>query len=59
MQKLLYRRQSVAERLDISVREVDRLLAAKQLTSLKIGKRRLVSEDAICDFIRKRERASR
>jgi excisionase family DNA binding protein len=57
--KLLHRRERVAEMLDISLREVDRLLATKQLASLKIGKRRLVSENAIQAFVRKREVAAR
>jgi excisionase family DNA binding protein len=58
-EQVLYRREKVAERFGISVREVDRLLANKELRSLKIGKRRLVSEEAILSFIRRREAAER
>jgi excisionase family DNA binding protein len=51
----LYRREQVAEKLGISLRAADELILTKQLPSLKIGKRRLVSETALLTFIRKRE----
>jgi excisionase family DNA binding protein len=53
---LLYGRLQAAARLNVSVRTLDDLLATKQLRSVKIGKRRLVSEDAIQAFIRKSEK---
>jgi excisionase family DNA binding protein len=51
----LYRREKVAEKLGISLRAADELILTGQLPSLKIGKRRLVSETALAAFIRKRE----
>lgn len=56
---LLHGRQVAALRLGISLRSLDELLATRQLASVKIGKRRLVSEDAILKFISRAERASR
>jgi len=53
---LLYARLQAAARLGVSVRTLDELLATNQLRSVKIGKRRLVSEEAILDFIRKAEK---
>lgn len=56
---LLHKRQAAAIRLNISLRTLDELLATKELPSVKIGKRRLVSEEAIQAFIRKAERSKR
>ncbi|HKD49400.1 MAG TPA: excisionase family DNA-binding protein [Candidatus Acidoferrum sp.] len=53
---LLYRREIAAMRLGVSLRTLDELLARKELASVKVGKRRLVSEDAILAFIKKREK---
>jgi excisionase family DNA binding protein len=53
---LLHRREIAALRLGVSLRLLDQLLATRQLASVKIGKRRLVSEQAIQDFIRKAEK---
>jgi len=55
----LRRREEGARMLGISLRAFDELLATRQIASLKIGKRRLVSENAIATFIRKREVAAR
>jgi hypothetical protein len=55
----LYGRTRLPEKLGISQRAVDELLATKQIASLKIGKRRLVTEEAIARFIRQREAAAR
>jgi len=54
----LHRREKVAEKLGISLRAADELIATKKLPSLKIGKRRLVSEEAIARFIRQQEAAA-
>jgi excisionase family DNA binding protein len=54
---LLHRRINAAQRLSISVRLLDSLLAQRELKSVKVGRRRLVSEEAIQDFIRKREKS--
>jgi excisionase family DNA binding protein len=54
---LLHRRPDAARRLGISVRLLDSLLAEHQLRSVKCGRRRLVSEAALQEFIRKREKS--
>lgn len=56
---LLHRREIAALRMGISLRMLDELIATKELSSVKIGKRRLVSEEAIQNFIRKAERSKR
>ena len=56
---LLYGRQQAAARLGVSVRTMDELILSRQIGSVKIGKRRLVSEDAIQLFIKKSEKAAR
>jgi len=53
---LLHRREIAALRLGVSLRLLDELLATRQLASVKIGKRRLISEAAIQDFIRRAEK---
>jgi excisionase family DNA binding protein len=55
----LHRREEAAKLLAISLRGLDELVATKQLASLKIGKRRLISENAIHGFIRRQENAAR
>ena len=52
---LLMKREIAALKLGISLRTLDALIAARQIKSVKIGKRRLVSEASIADFIRKAE----
>lgn len=52
-------RQEGAKRLNVSVRKFDELLATKQILSFKIGKRRLVTEAALENFVRKQERAAK
>jgi excisionase family DNA binding protein len=54
---LLHRREIAALRLGVSLRLLDELLATKQLVSVKIGKRRLVSEEAIQAFFRRAEKS--
>jgi len=52
---LLLKRELAAMRLGISLRTLDGLIAERQIKSIKIGKRRLVSESSIQDFIRRAE----
>lgn len=52
-------RNAAAQRLGVSVRCLDELLATKQLASVKIGKRRLVRPEAIEKLIARKERESR
>jgi len=54
-EQTLHRIEKVAERFGISVRQVYRLVDSKELGSLKIGKRRLVSEESISKFIKRKE----
>ena len=56
---LLHRREIAALRMGIGLRTLDELLATKQLASVKIGKRRLISEEAIQRFIAKAEKSGR
>jgi excisionase family DNA binding protein len=54
----VYRRQQAADHLGISLRALDDLVALKKIPSFKIGKRRLISADALSAFIRKAEAAA-
>lgn len=54
----LNERPAVAERLCISLRKLDQLIAEGEIRSLKIGKRRLVSEDSVAAFIKRQEKAT-
>jgi excisionase family DNA binding protein len=54
---LLHRRTNAAQRLGISVRLLDFLLAERALKSVKVGRRRLVSEEAIQNYIKSREKS--
>ncbi len=56
---LLHKREVAAQRLGVSLRTLDDLIATKQLLSVKIRKRRLISEEAIQKFIRKAEKEDR
>jgi excisionase family DNA binding protein len=51
-------REEFARRLGVSLRTADALILSKQIKSLKVGKKRLVTEDALAEFIRKREAAA-
>jgi excisionase family DNA binding protein len=55
---LLHPRPDAARRLGISIRLLDTLLAERHLRSVKCGRRRLVSEQSLQDYIRKQERAN-
>lgn len=56
---ILFKREHAAMRLGISLRTLDELIATKQIASVKIRKRRLVTEEAIHNFIRKAEKSNR
>lgn len=51
-------RQKVAQRLDVSLRTVDGLVKSRALRSMTIGKKRLISEASLLDFVRRREAAA-
>ncbi len=56
---LVHRRENAAARLQISLRTLDELIATKEIDSAKIRGRRVVSEEAIQRYIRKREKSGR
>jgi excisionase family DNA binding protein len=59
VQPIYYRRRQAAQRLNVSLRQIDILVSTKKLRTVKIGKRRLISEDAIQAFASKLERNSK
>jgi excisionase family DNA binding protein len=50
-----YNVETTAKTLNISRRHLHRLIAGREIASLKIGRRRLVTPAAVHDFIRRRE----
>lgn len=48
----LYTVEEIAERLRIGVRTVERYISTGELPSLKVGRRRLVSHEALEQFVR-------
>ena len=55
----LLTREQVAQRLNVSLRTADALILSRQIASLKIGKKRLVSETALADFIKRQEKSAK
>jgi len=53
-----YRAPEAATKLGISEREVKRRIANGELGSIKVGRARLVTQDAIADFLARRRRAA-
>ncbi len=51
-------RETVAQRLGVSLRTADALILSRQIKSFKVGKKRLVTEKALAEFIQKREAAA-
>jgi excisionase family DNA binding protein len=51
--KLLYSREEAAEMLNIGIRTLDRLIAEKELPVRRIGRRVLITRDALEKFTRK------
>jgi excisionase family DNA binding protein len=54
---LLHHRKNAAVRIGISVRLLDRLLAERVLKSVRVGRRRLISESALQSYIKAQERS--
>lgn len=52
-------RQKVAQRLDVSLRTIDGLVKSRALRSMTIGKKRLISEASLREFVRRREAAAK
>jgi excisionase family DNA binding protein len=51
----LYSRPEAAEKLRLSLRMLDELITTREIASLRVGKRRLISEKSLSEFIKKRE----
>jgi excisionase family DNA binding protein len=51
-------REEVARRLGVSQRKADMLILGGQIRSFKVGKKRLVTEAALSEFIEQREAVS-
>jgi excisionase family DNA binding protein len=51
-----YSREGAAGRLGVCLRTLDELLLTGKIASIKIGRRRVVTEDAIQDFLRRNEK---
>lgn len=49
-------REGVAQRLNVSQRTADMLILSGQIKSFKVGKKRLVTEQALAAFITKQEK---
>lgn len=58
MSELLTVRE-VADRLRIGIRTVEKAIATGELPSIKIGRRRLVTEDGLAQFVRLAARRGR
>jgi len=56
---LLHGRMTGAARLGVSLRTFDELLATKQIRSLRVGRRRMVTEESLREFIKKAEKSER
>lgn len=54
--KLLYNRSEAAKMLSISLRTLDTLLASKQLAARRIGKRVLITNQSLLNFVRRDHR---
>lgn len=51
--QVLLTRREAAQKLRISLFTLDKLISSHKLPSITIGKKRLISQDQINDFIRK------
>lgn len=56
--RLLYDKPAAAEQLSVSERTVDRLIRDGVLSSVIVGRRRLVPHDALTDYIERLRKAS-
>lgn len=57
MRRLLYTTHGAAEQLSISERQVRILITDGELDVVRIGRRRLVSHDALADYVERLKRA--
>lgn len=56
--RLLYDIPTAAEQLSVSARVLERLIADGEVDSVKLGRRRLVSDDALRAYIKRLEAQS-
>lgn len=54
MDRLLYSKRNAAELLSVSLRKLDSLIATNQIQTMRIGKRVLISREALENFVGKR-----
>lgn len=52
----LHPRPEGARKLGVSVRTIDYLISQKELRAVRIGRRVLVSENALADYIQRQEK---
>lgn len=55
--RVLYTTIDAAAQLSVSPRTVERLIRDGELTSVKLGRRRLVPHTALTDYVQRLERA--
>jgi excisionase family DNA binding protein len=53
MDKLLFSKKEAAELLGISLRTVENLITRKELTSRRIGRRRMIPASTLAQFVRR------
>jgi excisionase family DNA binding protein len=58
MERLLYAIPDAADKLSVSSRVLERLIADGEVETVKIGRRRLVPSEALADYIERLKRAS-
>lgn len=58
MNRLLHAIPDAADRLSVSSRVLERLIADGEIETVKIGRRRLVPDEALVDYIERLKRAS-
>lgn len=54
----LYPKSDAAEQLGVSERVLDRLIAAGEVETVKIGRRRLVPADALDEYVERLRRSA-
>ncbi|MBB3040974.1 helix-turn-helix domain-containing protein [Nocardioides soli] len=57
-ERLLYSLEDAAKQLSVGKRKVEELVAADELETVKIGRRRLVPSEALDDYIERLRRSA-
>ena len=55
----VHKRNEAAQELNISIRKLDQLIAEKAISTVRIGKSRLITEEALQRFLKKAEKETR